>query len=231
MGKIKYMVCRDDIYVGEVIKINDIHSNIGELIDIKTGKLSIHSWKSYRSILFTLDENQRAFDLLYTTPNYPVINVTNNNASLNLEKDNIVIQEPCNISSLLKYFGYASHLTIEDIIKIRKTFFNGRFAKDNCNLFGFKEIMAEDLTFYLNGEKIIASKKIEKFRQDFRKQQKTGYRMFSKIEEGILPEEYWTVLDTRGNNTLIDILDGSEEKIDTFAPHREEGPIKKLTRF
>ena len=36
----------------------------------------------------------------------------------------------------------------EDLIRIRHTFFTGRFAKDHCELFGYKETMAEDLTFY-----------------------------------------------------------------------------------
>ncbi len=116
-------------------------------------------------------------------------------------------------------------------MKIRKTFFTGRFAKDNCQLFGWKEIMAEDVTFYTNGEEVTNPRELECRRRQFRAEQQTGHRMFSGVSESPLPREYWDVLDKRGNNSLTDVIRGFDEKIDTFTPHKEEGPVKRLKRF
>ena len=229
----KYVVCRDNIYVGEVVRTDSIYRYEGEhnFFNTKPGQLSTGSWRSYRSMLFVPNEDNLSNDLLYRTPNYPILNVTDDETCLNLGENNIVIKDACNLAALLEYFGYKKDLTYEEIMKIRKTFFTGRFAKDNCQLFGWKETMAEDLTFYIKGEVVTNPRELERRRRQFRAEQQAGHRMFSGVSESPLPREYWDILDDRGDNTLMDVIEGWDEKMNAFAPHKEEGPVKRLKRF
>ena len=229
----KYVVCRDNIYVGEVVRTDSIYRYEGDdnFFRTKPRQLSTGSWRSYRSMLFVPNENKLSNDLLYRSPNYPILNVTDDETCLNLRENSIVIKDACNLAALLEYFGYKKDLTFEDIMKIRKIFFTGRFAKDHCQLFGCRETMAEDVTFYANGEEVTNPKELERRRRQFRAEQQVGHRMFSGVSESPLPREYWDVLDDRGDNTLIDVIERWDEKINAFAPHKQEGPIKKLTRF
>lgn len=228
-----YVVCRDNIYVGEVVRTDHIYRYNGEdyYFKIKTGALSTGIWKSYRSMLFVPNENKLSNDLLYRTPNYPILNITDDKICLNLGKNSIVIKDACNLSQLLKYFNYGEELTYDDIIKIRKTFFTGRFAKDNCKLFGMEEIMSKDLIFYTNGEKIKNSKELERRRRQFMINQYAGHRMFFSISESPLPREYFDVIDARGDSTLIDVIKHLDGKINAFHPPVQEGPVKKLKKF
>jgi len=229
----KYIVCRDNIYVGELVRTDSIYRYEGEddFFRIKPGQLSTGSWRSYRSMLFVPNEDKLSNDLLYRTPNYPILNVTDDQTCLNLGENSIVIKDACNLATLLEYFGYKKDLTYEDIIKIRRTFFTGNFAENNCELFGYKETMAEDLTFYDKGEKVTNPIALAKRRMQYRLDQLAGHRMFSGVAESPLPSEYWDVLDERGNNSFMDVIEGWDEKMNAFAPHKEEGPVKRLKRF
>ena len=188
----KYVVCRDNIYVGEVVRTDSIYRYEGDdnFFRTKPGQLSTGSWKSYRSMLFVPNENKLSNDLLYRSPNYPILNVTDDETCLNLRENSIVIKDACNLAALLEYFGYKKDLTFEDIMKIRKIFFTGRFAKDHCQLFGLRETMAEDVTFYANGEEVTNPKELERRRRQFRAEQQVGHRMFSGVSESPLPREY-----------------------------------------
>jgi len=229
----KYVVCRDNIYVGELVRTDSIYRYEGEddFFRIKPGQLSTGSWRSYRSMLFVPNEDKLSNDLLYRTPNYPILNVTDDQTCLNLGENSIVIKDACNLATLLEYFGYKKDLTYEDIIKIRRTFFTGNFAENNCELFGYKETMAEDLTFYDKGEKVTNPIALAKRRMQYRLDQLAGHRMFSGVAESPLPSEYWDVLDERGNNSFMDVIEGWDEKMNAFAPHKEEDPVKRLKRF
>lgn len=227
-----YKVSRDNIYVGEVVKTDSIYRYEGDmnLFCTKPGQLCTDSWISYRSMLFVPNEEKLSNDLLYLSPSYPILNVTDDETCLGLGEKSIVIKDACNLSALLEYFGYNKDLNYEDIMRIRKMFFTGRFARDNCELFGWKEIMAEDLTFYDYGKEVTDSRELERRRRQFRAEQAAGHRSFVGIPESVLPREYWDVLDDRGDNTLIDAIQW-HEKMNAFTPHKQEGPIKKLTRF
>ena len=229
----KYVVCRDNIYVGEVVRTDSIYRYEGDddFFRTKPGQLSTGSWRSYRSMLFVPNEDKLSNDLLYRTPNYPILNVTDDQTCLNLGENSIVIKDACNLATLLEYFGYKKDLTYEDIIKIRRTFFTGNFAENNCELFGYKETMAEDLTFYDKGKKVTNPIALAKRRMQYRLDQLAGHRMFSGVAESPLPSEYWDVLDERGNNSFMDVIEGWDEKMNAFAPHKEEDPVKRLKRF
>lgn len=228
----KYKVSRENIYVGEVVRTDSIYRYDGDsdLFRTKPGQLSVGSWFSYRSMLFVPNEEKLSNDLLYRSPSYPILNVTDDDTCLGLGEKSIVIKNSCNLAPLLEYFKFNKELTYEDIMKIRKTFFTGRFAKDNCELFGWKETMAGDITFYRNGKKITDAKELEKERRKFRADQEAGHRSFTGIYESVLPKEYFDVLDSLGDNTLKSALEW-HEKMNAFAPSEHEGPIKKLKRF
>ena len=229
----KYVVCRDDIYVGELVRTDRITRYEGDsnFFRTKPGQLDTGSWRSYRSMLFVPNEKKLADDLLYKTPNYPILNITDDETCLNLKENSIVVKDAYNLALLLEYFGYKKDLTYEDIMKIRRTFFTGNFAKKNCELFGYKETMAEDLTFYDKGKKVTNPIALAKRRMQYRLDQLTGHRMFSGVSDSPLPSEYYDVLDDRGNNSFMDVVEGWDEKMNAFAPHKEEGPVKKLKRF
>ena len=229
----KYVVCRDNIYVGEVVRTDRIsycYDGKADFFRTKPLQLSTGSWRSYRSMLFVPNEDKLSNDLLHRSPNYPILNITDDETCLKLGQNSIVIKDVCNLAALLEYFGYKKELTFEDIMQIRKTFFTGKFAKDNCQLFGYKETMAEDVTFYDNGEEVIDPIKLELRRKQFRAEQQAGHRTFSGISESPLPRKYFDVLDERGNKSLMDVINGFDEKIDAFTPHKEEGPVKRLKR-
>lgn len=228
----KYNVKRDDIYVGEVVRTDKIYRYQGEydFFRTKPGQLDTGSWHSYRSILFVPNEKKLSNDLLYRSPSYPILNVTDDESCLGLGEKSIVIKDACNLAALLEYFGYNQNLTYEDIMKIRKTFFTGKFAKDNCELFGWKETMAEDVTFYSYGKEVTDPKELKMRRDEFRNLQQAGHRSFTGVFESKLPKEYFDVLDDRGDNTLMDAIQW-HEKMNAFTPHKQEGPVKKLTRF
>lgn len=227
-----YKVNRDNVYVGEVVKTDTIYrwNEEYEFFRTKPGQLNTGNYFPYRSMLFVPNEENLANDLLYRSPNYPILNITEDNICLNFEKGNIVVKESYNLSELLKYYGFDQYLTFEDIILIRKTFFTGNFAKDHCHLFGWKETMAESVTFYTNGNIVTDPKELEKLRTKFRKKQQAGHRMFIGTSENILPREYWDILDARGDNSLMDAIEWNQ-KMNAFKPHKQEGPIKKLSRF
>lgn len=227
-----YKVCRDNIFVGEVAKTNKVYrtSDDGLSFRTKAGILTTSSWFSCRTMLFVPDEKKFANDLLYQSPHYPALNVTDDDYCLNLGPDSIVVKDTFSMAPLLEYFGYSDELTYEDLIEIRKRFFTGRFGMDNCELFGWKETMAEDVTFYVNGEKVTDPKELEKHRRAFRANQEAGHRSFSGVTEHVLPREYFDILDERGDSDLLEALEW-HKKMNAFAPDKKEGKIKRLSRF
>lgn len=229
----KYVVCRDNIYVGEVIATSEIKRYNGpedNHNNYKIGSLAPKGFKSCRSMLFVPNEDNYSDDLLYQTPNYPILNITSDNECLNINEQSFIIQHAYNISDLLEYFNYKKDLTYQDIINIRKTFFSGKFAKDNCKLFGMKEIMAEELNFYINDELVTDPKEIEKCRKNYRRGQRLGHREFEKIPKCTLPREYYDILNNRGDRIYRDLYEEWDRSVNAFLPHRIEGKIRKLTR-
>lgn len=210
-----YRVNRSNIYIGEVIRADSI-PHLEE-----DGQLHVGVYYPYRSMLFVPDEEKLSNDLLYQSPSYPILNVTKDNTCLSLERKSIVIKDAFNLATLLKHFGYDQYLTYEDIMMIRETYFTGEFAKDNCELFGWKESKPEDYTYYKNGVEVTDPKELKRRIAQERRSQQAGHRSFYRISESILPSEYWDVLNKLGDRNLIN----------AFNPCMQEGQIKKLRRF
>jgi len=224
-----YKVNRDNIYVGEVVRSGEIYRWEGDhdFLRTKPGQLAVGSWFTYRSMLFVPNEEKLSNDLLYRSPSYPILNITDDETCLGLGQESIVIQDACNLAALLEYFGYSKDLSFEDIMRIRKTFFTGRFAKDNCELFGWEEIKPEDWTYYKNGVEVTDPKELKR---RIAQKRKSGHRAFTCFFESVLPREYWDVLDKMGDNNLKYAIEW-HRKMNAFAPHKQEGPVKKLTKF
>lgn len=229
MEDINYKINRDSIYVGEVVRTDEIirYEGSTNFFRTKPDELYPGNYFSYRSMLFTPNEDKLSNDLLYSSPNYPILNITDDETCLNLGKNSIVIKDACNLAALLEYFGYNKELTFEDIMKIRKTFFTGRFAMDNCELFGWKEDKPEAWVY---DGKITDSDELNRRTFRERKFQQAGYRSFTSVSESVLPREYFKVLDKMGDNNLVRAIE-CHEKMNAFAPDQQEGPIKKLTKF
>lgn len=230
----KYLVSRNDVYVGEVI--NTI-SGIYRLDDdcgffgAKAGELDVSCWSSYRSMLFTLNDEKMSNDLLYNSPSYPVLNFTDDNICLGLGDGSTIIKGACCLGELLEYFGYDSELSYKDVVSARNTFFTGRFAKDNCELFGWKEFMPEEATYFEDGIEITDPKKLKRILARVERDRQRGHRSFMGVSEHVLSRDYWDVLDKLGDNSVSDILGGWCSKIDSFKPSVYESHVKKLRRF
>lgn len=227
----KYKVCRDNIYVGRVIRTGCVYQQgTTSVSNESAGKLDVERWRSYRSILFTLNEDNLAEDLLYNSPNYPVLNISDDKKCMNFDERITLIKDAFNLSAMLKYYNYNEELTYEDIVEIRKRFFSSKFVYRNCEIFGYEESDPKNWTFYKYGIEITDPKKIKKCIAYYKRKQLFGCKSFSYIDEHILPREYWGVLNDRKDSTLIEVLSYDHERLDAFAPHKHEGKIKKLKR-
>lgn len=230
MENINYKVCRDSVFVGTVIKPSSICRNERdcEYFQAKPGQLYVSSKRDYRNMLFVPTKERLANDLLYNSPNYKVLNMSDDEEILN-SKNGIVIEDACNLGELLKYFNYKNELTYNDILKIRQIFFTGRFALDHCELFGWQESWNDSWIYYENLLKSSEALKLSKKRLEEIKEYARS-RNFSYIGEAVLPITYWFALDSRDNHEEKDVKQGIYQNIDSFAPVKEEGPIKKLTK-
>lgn len=77
----------------------------------------IITYQVYRSMLFTLNSNKLASDLLYNRVLYISDEV------YNFLLNDIAIKDACNLSELLRYYNYKQFLSFNDIKKIHKTLF------------------------------------------------------------------------------------------------------------
>ena len=217
----KNTVKRDRLYVGELVVPYNYELN-------DDGKIVVYSYDTCRNILFSLN-NEMATDVLYESPEYPVVNITNPTRCLTSK---MVIKDSICLDELLKHFGYQEELTGEDIRKIRQTFFTGEFCLNNAKLFGYQEVNAEDLTFYDENKQVITDPVLlEEKRASYRKLQEIGHRMVRYVGNGVLPSEYFNILDKKADNSLMDCLYGYAEYIDSFAPVKKEGHGRVLKKY
>lgn len=116
-------VYRDEIYLGEVIK--DIptvtHKDEESRIYLPRkldGQLSPNIYIPYRNILFAPNEEELAFDLGYNSPNYPILNMTDDEICLNLQEESILIHNIYNLGMLLQRMNFEDILNFQDIQKV-----------------------------------------------------------------------------------------------------------------
>lgn len=225
----KYTVDRDKIYVGSVFKTYNIFNRY--FFDVNNSSyLDFDSAKCYRSILFTLNENNFADDLLYNSPLYPVLNITDNNYCLDLPKPSMLVTDEYPLGELLAYFGYGEELGYEDIVKIRETFFAKQFAKKNSELFGMKKVDPRDYKYYRYGTEEISNPFEIELCILREKINQIGKPKYSKCSGKVVSREYFDVLNHLGDKTLREIMKDSEQSRNAFTPPSREG-VKSLRKL
>lgn len=116
----KYVVCRNAVCAGRVLKIDKDFGFI-----------------NCRSMLFVPTEENMANDLLYQSNFYPILEGKTDDL---IESQIFIVKDIFHLDEILKYFGYGENLTYMDILKIRKTIFSNSFIIQNFELFGWKKI-------------------------------------------------------------------------------------------
>ena len=259
MENINYKVNRDDVHVGSVIytDMSRIYRVVDDYRTVNSlkGKLTTNVWKTFRNMLFVPTEDKYCDDLLFNSKKYPILNMTDDDKVLSLEGDQILISDACNLSLLLQHFDYADKLGYEDLLRIRNTFFTGRFAMDNCELFGFTELFEDkdsdcidgrildfeqlsrlESIFYEDKDSDCIDGRILDFEQLSRPEsifyfnELLSKRSFVSNGENVLPYEYWPALDSRGDQATVNLLTHEIIRRDMFEPPFEEGPVKTLKK-
>lgn len=167
------------------------------------GNGSRYEVNNFRSMLFVLDENNCADDLLYNSPHYPIFNISENDLCLSSLLS--IKHDAYNLGRLLQYFNYPMYLNYKDIVEIKLRFF-GEFLLENSRIFGVYETDSDQTcveTYDCKGK----------------------HRTFNQWERnGSLPSCYFIALyNTRSK------FDCNIGKVrDAFIPDSREGLIKSL---
>ena len=117
-------VIRDAVHVGQLIIARDL-SFLPEKEDPTEVNYIIEDSMPCRSILFVIDKKRYARDILYDSPRYPIVGVTEDKYCV-IEKGEekaIIFSRWC-LAELLSSLGYPSILTKKDIQRIRNTLFD-----------------------------------------------------------------------------------------------------------
>ncbi len=95
---------RDEIYIGDVVKVSKYQTNI----------------KYYRKIMYTINANKIVWDLLYDSPNYPILE--NTYPAIDI----IGVVNSHNIGRYLDILGYNSYLSLDECKEARKALFGAK---------------------------------------------------------------------------------------------------------
>lgn len=240
------MIQRDSIYVGQVAKIIDFREDL-------LNNIYVGFFKEYRSLLFSLTDELYASDLLYDSPQYPIINTTDNNTIRKIKQGNrtfLAVVNSCNLGFLLKCLGYDEFLTKSEVMQIRNTIFSSNFLKNNCDIFGlmkkpspsffvgknFKNMPIEEVDIY-GYYKANYFRKIHLMLK-FHLKQIMGIQEYEFtndvnwfFETMKLRDEYLSVLNKLKDDTILSIFQKDNVHLDAFKPNKEEGKIKRLKRI
>ena len=143
----KYVIKRNEVCAGilckDITANCKIYDNTGKELNLeeltKQGitNFSFSSRLICRGMLFNLDENELAHDLVYTTQtNYPIEGIESKITSSN----DLKIEEYVELEELLKYLNYAEDLTQYDLNRIHsKLITHRRWLENHMELFGWKK--------------------------------------------------------------------------------------------
>ena len=153
MGSIE-TIKRDEICVGEVIKPEKVEqypeNHFGPHFDGRAtnkslgGQLYVPKYEFLRNMLYIQHEDDKPLDLLYESPKYPILNVSDKRLCLDCP---IIVGDYWNLGMLLKAFGYPEDLNFEDIEDIPEHLFNLEFMKKECREFGWLETRSGGFKF------------------------------------------------------------------------------------
>lgn len=203
MKTVDYKISRENVYVGRIVKPLSFYLHNRKCNGYEVGDIEVGAWRTYRNSFFTINDELMADDLLYDSPNYPILNISNPDSYLNADP---IIIKAYNIERLLEFFGFDSFLNHEDIVNICRSYFNGYFPKDNALLFGYRELFIDD-------------------------GKRDNPRTFINVEEGMLPNELWDVLNQMCDNSIDDYYNGFSTKLNAFSPHALEKNVKSLVKM
>ena len=151
----KSIIKRNEVFAGELV--NNVKTTF-EVFDendnqISGGKIStsyVSCTKIYRAMLFSVDENGCANDLIYNTPNvYPIVNDAQNEKT----KYGLMVSHCTSLDALLKYLNYGEDLTQQDLKQIYKRLLQSNYwLEHGMNMGGF--IHLSDF-FHVNKSEII----------------------------------------------------------------------------
>ena len=144
----KYVATRKDVCAGSLLqsskmsyKIYDKNNN--EITDKDLTELGITNFSVFgglvcRAMLFNVNEDRLANDLIYTTPtNYPIKGIR---PKINVESE-FIITDYVELEELLKYLKYGIDLTQNDLNHIyRKLITHNWWLKHHRELFGWKKL-------------------------------------------------------------------------------------------
>lgn len=138
----KYVMTRKNVCIGQLLLADGTYTyNERNENNIEWGGYVL------RGMLFCINENGLAKDLVYETPtNYPIVGV-----EPKIEvKSNLMIDEYTELEELLKYLNYNEDLTQKDLNRIHKQLIAKRSWLDHhMDLFSFVDF--KDGTFGTNG--------------------------------------------------------------------------------
>lgn len=156
----KYVAKRDNVYAGTLIKtiipeVSIIDEFGQEYKQDEFEKLGITNFQIKgglvcRGMLFSINKNDMAEDLVYDSPND--YNIEGIEPQLNLF-DDFVVTEYAKLEELLKYLKYGEDLTQEDLNQIyRRLLVHGWWLKRHLDLFGLQK---EGNGYVSNGEETL----------------------------------------------------------------------------
>ncbi len=128
MKRKKIYINRDSIYVGKLVRVNEIkrYGSSDTPISDKIGRLYVSDGSLIRNILLSID-NDRVMDLLYHCDDYPILNMTPDEQCL---ESDIVIPKVDWIGSLLEHLGFDEKLDFEEIQSIKDWVFTDEILED-----------------------------------------------------------------------------------------------------
>ena len=143
----KYVIKRKDVCAGELLrkdflsfKVFDANHNEITIEELNNQgiEFSVSGGIICRGMLFNVNENNLAKDLIYTTPeNYVIEGIE---PKIEVESD-FIIQHYVELEELLKYLKFGEDLTQRDLNKIyRKLITHNRWLKHHMKLFGYKKL-------------------------------------------------------------------------------------------
>lgn len=144
----KYVAKRDNVYAGTLIKtfipeVSIIDEFGQEYKQDEFEKLGITNFQIkggliLRGMLFSINNNDMAEDLVYDSPND--YNIEGIEPKLNLF-DDFIVTEYAKLEELLKYLKYGEDLTQEDLNQIYRRFLvHGWWLKRHLELFGLQKV-------------------------------------------------------------------------------------------
>lgn len=164
----KYVVKREEVCAGNLLKTDGLSFKIlnsdksNDEIQEKGLKFSFYNGLICRPMLFKVNEEGLADDLIYTTPtNYPINGIKNN-----IENSNFIINDYVKLDELLKYLNYKEYLTQSDLLKIyRKLLTHEWWLEHHLELFGWKKSKLSSYCYVNDGKQVLPMEIYDNLRQ------------------------------------------------------------------